>query len=186
MTKSILAALALTVAGFAWADDAIQPEGRLDIDGTNSGINLAIGDVIASGDVNNASWMDAEKNKQYIAGSFDIAPDWKQAGYTFTPDKDGTVMICLRSRWTDDKPPVWSLIDDVKVEGAQLVNGDFEKGSDGWDLQEKDDKTKSEIVANGRNGSKAVKVAHDAPACQSIDVKAKTPVKITFWFKAAQ
>ena len=186
MTKSLVTALALSIAGFVWADDAIQPEGRLDIDGTNDGINLVIGEITGGGDVNNASWMDEAKNKQYIAGSFEIGSDWKQAGYSFTPDKDGKVIINLRSRWTDDKPPVWSFIDDVKAEGANIVNGDFEKGSEGWELGQKDDSTKSEIVDKGRNGGKAVKVAHDAPAAQEIDVKAKQPVKITFWYKAAQ
>jgi len=187
MTKSLVAALALSLASVVWADEAIQPEGRLDVDGTNDGINLVVGEIVGGGEVNNASWMDDAKNKQYIAGSFEIGSDWKQAGYAFTPEKDGKVVIFLRSRWTDDKPPVWSFIDDVKAEGAAVANGDFEKGSDSWELGQKDDSAKSEIVdGKGRNGGKAVKVAHDAPAYQEIDVKAKTPVKITFWYKAAQ
>ncbi len=185
MTKSLLAAIALSVAGFAMAQD-MQPTGRLDIDGTAEGVAVTAGEIIGSGDVTNASWMDDAKNRQFLVGSFGASSEWTQGGYVFTPDKDGRVTICLRSTWTDDKPPVWSFIDDVKVEGAQIVNGDFEKGAEGWDLQQKDDSAKSEIVSKGRNGSKAVKVAHDASAYQSIEVKGGKPVKITFWFKAAE
>jgi len=67
------------------------------------------------------------------ATSADLKGDWQDFVFDFTPKADGEVLIELRGRPQTSAVdathyiPVWNYWDDVRVEGAQLVNGGFEE-----------------------------------------------------------
>ncbi len=180
--KGLCAAIIMGVAACASALTA--GESRVDVSGMKEGILLTPGEASSNGKCYNANWMDEEKNKQYIVSSFPAGAEWAQGSCSFTPDKDGKVTIYLRGPWNKEKLAVWTLFDSVSVEGATLANGGFDAEADGWQLWGKDD-CKAQLIDNGKSG-KGVKVAHDASAVQTLDVKAGKPVKISFWFKSAE
>lgn len=184
--KKMCVLILLVTAFFAMAD-APKSEGRFDVDGTKEGIVITLGKISDGGWSGKASWMDAVKNEQYIMANFNADSAWKKGAFSFTPDKDGNVDIILRSRWVEDGETIpWVLIDDITlVDGAVMVNGNFEKGSSGWTLSG-GDSNKASIVKKGHSNGHAVRVAHDSPARQTIKVRKGKTVKIIYWFKAAE
>ncbi|HCE43414.1 MAG TPA: hypothetical protein DET40_07685 [Lentisphaeria bacterium] len=182
--KKLYISIVLAMAVCVLAEEP-KSEGRFDVDGTKDGITLKADEISEGGWSGGASWMDAEKNKQYVMANFHAGSDWKKGTFTFTPSKDGNVNVVLRSRWVENGGTIlWVLIDDIKLEGADIVNGDFEKDSSAWTLNGEGN-NKASIVDKGHSGN-AVRVAHDSPAMQTIKVKANKPVKVTYWFKATE
>ena len=158
-----------------------QPEGRLDIDGTAGGIHLAKGAVEPDGWVINAPWLKENRN-QYLIGQYPSFPEWRRAGYSFTPDRDGQVSLVLRGAFDKEVQP-WTLIDDIEVDGCPLENGSFESGPSGWHF-DSGMVTGATIVEGGHTGAKALRVSHDGKAFRSIEVKAGKTVSITYWHRA--
>ncbi|HOK03810.1 MAG TPA: carbohydrate binding domain-containing protein [Victivallales bacterium] len=164
---------------------------RIDVSGTKEGIKITVGAVSEKGSSYNASWMDAEKNSQYILMQLPVNNEWQQGKFSFTPDKDGKVVIGLMGEWKPKDPqnpqeliPVWILYDDIVVENAELKNGGFDGGTENWWLNETEG---AQYVADdGHTGKGAVKVWHNAQAFQEIEVKAGKEVTITFWAKIAK
>ncbi len=189
MKKLMRAAMALLAcAGLQAAD--MYYKGRVDVDATKDAIVLKKGAVSQGGYQANASWLkDKGTDTQYLVNEF--APskgDWLNASLSFTPEKDGKVTIQFKGGWCpgDDKKPMpaWVVIDDIKVDGATLVNAEFEEDAKGWSLWGNDKDGKASIVG-GKSG-KGIKVWHNAAATQTVDVKAGQEVKISFWYKKAE
>jgi len=169
-----------------YADNA-----RIDVSGTKEGIKITVGTVSEKGSSYNASWMDEDKNSQYILMQLPISDEWQQGKFSFTPNKDGKVTIGLMGEWKPKDPqnpqeliPVWILYDDIVVENADLKNGSFDGGTDGWWLNEGEGA--QYIADDGHTKKGAVKVWHNAQAFQEIDVKAGKEVTVTFWAKTAK
>jgi len=185
LKRSILILSIAAVAALlntAIADNA-TPEGRLDVDGTADGISLTKGAVEPDGWVIGATWL-KDKNDQYLVGQFPSFPEWRKAGYTFTPSKDGKVNLYFRGCFAQASQP-WTLIDDIEIDGQPIENGSFEGGDNGWHLDSAGKDTAT-IVDGGHSGAKALKVTHDCKAIRPIDVKANRAVKVTYWHKAAR
>jgi hypothetical protein len=176
----VLIATAVTLLSAAGAADF---QGRLDISGINEGINLTPG-LADGGGIANADWLGAPKAKQMVIAQLAATKEWKKGSCTFTPDKDGTLVLALKGAWDKDGKVTWTLFDDIKAEGTEIINGSFENGTAGWRLDGKDQKPS--ISTDAKEGSKSMKVAHDYSAVQMIKVKANKPVTISFSFKAAE
>ena len=158
-------------------------QARVDIDGTNSRINLTLDEAIQGGWGANASWFDDYvKNQEYVLVIFNTTNNWTQSSFSFLPAKDGNVGLILRSRWIPDKTKEeeeWTLFDNIIVEGAEIKNGNFEEDNSSWSLN-----GNSEIVKEGKQNNKCIKVSHDSSAIQNMTVSKDKKVKITFWHKA--
>jgi len=67
------------------------------------------------------------------AKSAELDTDWREFSFTFTPKGDGQVRLELRGRPLHSAVkegayvPVWTYWDDLRAEGAELRNGDFEE-----------------------------------------------------------
>ncbi|HOK05219.1 MAG TPA: hypothetical protein P5270_02085 [Victivallales bacterium] len=160
-------------------------QARIDIDGTNNTINLTLDANLQGGWGTNASWFDDDaKNKEYVLVIFQTTDNWSQSSFSFLPTKDGEVSLILRSRWIPDKTKEeeeWTLFDNIVVEGAEIKNGNFEEGNSSWNLN-----GNSEIVTEGKQNNKCVKVSHDSPAIQNMTVNKDKKVKITFQHKISK
>ena len=71
--------------------------------------------------------------RRLSAKSGELGVDWQPFTFRFTPKADGRARIELRGRPLrstlneNDFIPVWTYWDNLRIEGAKLVNGDFEE-----------------------------------------------------------
>lgn len=112
-------------------------QGRIDIDSRRRPLPLKAGPGCEV-----AAW--AKPVGCYISATVDNVPAdrWTEMTFSFTPEDDGVVVLKLmgagfRVPGSDTFIPVWGYMDDLRVEGATLVNGDLEapgrKGTpNGW------------------------------------------------------
>ena len=124
---------------------------------------------------------------------------WTPCRFEFTPQEDAVVNFELMGTQTPTgTPPVWTYYDDFRVDGAELVNGDFEAiGSDGktpgWNCVLDQRFT---VVAKGdagvlalpagaaASGSHVAKTSHDHRVVQSVSVKKGQKVTVSFQARA--
>ena len=120
------------------------------------------------------------------------ADKWQEYKMEFTPCAD--TIVSLELMGTQTRPPVadvWTYYDDFHVNGAELINGDFEEiGKDGkaagWNCP-KASGDKAGFVKLGKgaaSGSYAVITSHDKRANQRIKITKDRKVTITFKAKA--
>ncbi|MCY3019180.1 MAG: carbohydrate binding domain-containing protein [Planctomycetota bacterium] len=184
-----LVCVAVMLVGSAVRAEDEPRQARIDIDGTENGIDVQEVSQSEGGSTNNAEWLNDKKDQRRVYGFEASNTEWKKAEFTFKTNKDGTVRMCVMGPWFDQGggkiKTIWMLYDDISVDGATLKNGDFEGGMDGWSTYGEDNPAKvvTEPVHGGKN---AVKVWHNSPVQQDITVKANQPVKVTFWFKAVE
>lgn len=180
MFKSVLIAM-LALAGVM--TQAADTKARIDVDGMKQ-VKVAPGKKPAGGVCDNAGWIKDENQKKCTIFS-ESAPlktdEWVVYEVSFTPDKDGKVVMNLRGTFFKAKDaktnePIWVCFDDIEVIGADIVNGDFEKAGangkpEGWGLSDK-----KQYV--DKDGKKYVKVWHNQPASQTLAVKAGQEVTV--------
>jgi len=101
-------------------------QGRIDIDSRRKPVTMQAGEGC---DV--AAW--AKPLGCYVSATMDSLPTdrWREMTFSFTPQEDGVVTLKLmgagiRVPGSDRILPVWGYMDDLRVTGAKLVNGDFE------------------------------------------------------------
>ena len=132
------------------------------------------------------SWVtDPEKKARSIASEMQVNNEWSSYSLTFQAAQGTTVKLRIAGEFSKNSE-VWVYIDDVKVDGASISNGDFEDsspfgGAKGWFLQKYEGK-QGEILSQpdkAASGSNFAKVAYPMPAVQSFDVPGDTPVTIT-------
>lgn len=127
-------------SGFLWLAQfgdmaAIGPQrasqARIDIDGRQQPVTLEEGEGCAV-----ATW--AQPTGSYVTASRDglSTESWTEMTFTFTPRSDGEVTMKLMGAHepipgTDQSIPIWVYTDDVRVDGAELVNGGFEAPGEG-------------------------------------------------------
>ncbi|HBC87823.1 MAG TPA: hypothetical protein DCZ94_12785 [Lentisphaeria bacterium] len=183
LSSAVVAAITM------WGVSLFADAARVDLDATNDGVKITASKVPEGGTADNASWMDEAKNSQYIHTGIPATGEWKQSSFSFKADKDGKVTIKLMGEWkpkdpanTEDLEPVWILYDDVEVKGAELKNGGFDGGFEGWTTYGEP----THVADQGHKKPGAMKVWHNSPALQEITVKAGQEVTISFWFKTAK
>ena len=171
---------------------------RIDINSNNK-IELEAVCGPDGGHFNNIDWGDKEKQDFALFGETDnLSNDkWSTVSFKFLPLESGKVEIWLKGNYTksDGKKfndQNWVYFDDVKVEGATMINGDFEEEyfvnaepmPKGWGLNPKavfvKDKSKS---AQGNN---CVKVWHNCMCTQVINVEKGKEVTITVTVKGGE
>src|SRR3989339_794109 len=120
--KRLFVMALMAFANCVWAQ-AFFDTGRIDVNGAKEDINLTKGDCSANGKCANAHWLDSEeKNKQCIYGYFQaVKGEWAQGGYSFTPDNDGTAQLIVMGHLDRNASPIWSYVDEIDVEGAEIV-----------------------------------------------------------------
>jgi len=185
--KGLLAASAIALTQLLLSSLAVSQEvqGRVAVYGGKDGVSMTP-DCAGGGSIMNADWdKDPVRAKQYVTAIFHAEQEWKRGSMTFTPDKDGVVSVSFMGAWNKDGTQTWTLIDDIKVSGAEIKNGSFEDGLANWTLQERDGK-KASLSDVSKSGAKSLKASHDCSASQNVSVKGGQPVTIGFWYKSAE
>jgi hypothetical protein len=100
--------------------------GRIDLDSRKNPVVMVAGKGCSV-----ATW--AKPAGCYLTASTQrlTSPGWQEMTFEFTPQEDGVVTMKLmgsgvRRPDSGDFIPVWTYADDMRVEGAELVNGGFE------------------------------------------------------------
>jgi len=124
---------------------------------------------------------------------------WKACHFEFMPLEDATVSLELMGTQTrPGNPTAWTYYDAFEVEGAELVNGDFEEGGEqsripGWECVFDH---RGEAVARGEagvvlldsgaaSGRRAARTSHDHRVNQSIRITKGQKVTVRFQARAA-
>jgi len=121
------------------------------------------------------------------------ADQWNTASIKFKASKDTDVRLRLSARFTqaDD---MWVLIDNVKVEGAEIQNPDFEGGSGataptGWKFLKKEGGSNNAEritdASKAASGESFVKVSHGCPVVQVIHVPQDKEITVSFSGRSA-
>lgn len=115
---------------------------------------------------------------------------WSTFQYGFTAENTGKVTVSFGAQWTKDpEKREWVYIDSIKLNGELIPNGDFAKTykkGEKWLLEVFWIHPKAEIVEGaGLEGSKAIRVNHDARISQVFDVEAGKTYTFTVTVKAA-
>ncbi len=178
-------------AGFLWlaqfgdlaADGSGQPsQARIDLDSRQAPVLMTAGEGCAVQD-----W--AQPVGCYLSATRDgLPPDrWQELTFRFTPRTDGEVILKLmgagvRVPGSDEFLTVWTYTDNLRVEGAELVNGDFELGDKqgvpaGW----RKDIGQGMLVHDAKlaaSGECLVKTAHNQRFAQVLRVTAGREVVV--------
>ncbi|CAN5386462.1 hypothetical protein BH09VER1_BH09VER1_07540 [soil metagenome] len=133
-----------------------------------------------------SQWVkDPEKAKRTVAVIQPLTADgWTTFSITFKATEATSVKLRISGDF-NKAGETWALFDNVKAEGAEIVNGDFETSAQGvpsgWMLQKTEGK-QGELLTDGKaaaSGEKYIKVSHTYPAVQMIQVPANQEVTIT-------
>lgn len=157
-------------------------QARVDIFGYSSKIALKPGSG-STAYVRNPPWIkNRTKAGQMIVATISADREWRKCTISFTPAKSGRVNMFLKGLHTTD---TWTIFDDIKVNGASIINGDFENGTKAWWFK-KNNKIGATLTDDAKNGSSALKVSHSNFALQSFKVVAGKLVTVSYWYKAAK
>ncbi len=118
------------------------------------------------------------------------ANQWSTGSIKFKVSADTDLRLRLSSNYTKTEEK-WVFIDNVKGEGVQVENPDFESaganGPNGWKFLQ-NGKGKAVLLQDDKaaaSGQGFVKVSHTAPVVQVIHVPKDTEVTLSFSAKAA-
>ena len=140
----------------------------------------------------NIKWGDEEKRKFKLTGeTIQLTTDkWITDAFIFMPENDGIVDITLKSNYLKDRDTgkmheTWVFYDEIVVEGAILVNGDFENIDSKGKMVNWFCKPEN-IVKDGAkpfSGKVMIKAWHNMKVFQFIKVTKGKPVTIIINFK---
>ncbi|MDX9978985.1 MAG: right-handed parallel beta-helix repeat-containing protein [Lentisphaeria bacterium] len=110
------------------------PVARIDVQGDRNAASLSMEPGPG------AEAPDWAKKWNRLVAAFGVVPcdRWQPCQFEFTPQADATVTLELMGTQTSGAAPlVWTYYDNFRIEGAELVNGDFEETGDnhhipGW------------------------------------------------------
>jgi len=154
---------------------AVDPRGRIDICGEKNTL-IAPGISPEGGSLSNPNGQIV-----YSQGNALIDEKWENYKFSFIPQTDGAVYILLKAIYfvkegEEKSTSIWVRWDDVNVDGASLVNGDFEKADINGKLEGWNTNPHNYI---DEEGNKCVRVCHDSYAVQRIAVTKGREVTIT-------
>ncbi len=162
-------------------------QARIDVESRTEGLTL---EPRAGCQV--ATW--AKPPGHRLTGDTDTLPadSWREFEYSFVPAADGTVDVQLMaqghlSATGGDYVPLWVYFDDVRVEGAEIVNGGFEQRQAGVPAGWANSDNGGWLIVDAESahsGECSVKVWHNGRWRQSLDVTAGTPVTIRAMVRA--
>lgn len=114
-----------------------------------------------------------------------LTDQWTDFTFTFTPNRSGKVWLRIGGRWfKDPEERHWLLINQVKLNGKLLPNGDFKKYREkkpevyrpnNWILHNRADY----YLDAGENKTPACLINHDSPITTSFQVRAGEPNTVT-------
>ena len=185
----------LAVALFATAVSCMaqQPQIRIDVNGLAGKIALAPVKSEQGFVVDNPGWMKENKECYLTVFGGKVDRNWTACEFSFTPDKDGKVILNLMGPWFKEKDakensPVWVAYDNLTVTGAEIKNTDFENiDNDGkfgdWNSNPENVLKDQSDAQSGKN---YVKVWHNKRIWQTLEVKKGQTVTIKFFIKAVE
>ena len=112
---------------------------------------------------------------------------WQELRFSFVPRVAGEVsLVLLGGSYTDPltktRQPVWVYVDDIRVEGAKLLNGDFEKRQRNGSAAAWQTHVKPGVAIRdpklAASGEWLVKVAHDRRFAQKLRLTAGQTVTV--------
>src|SRR5688572_11402576 len=149
------------------------------IDLTSQTVNLTNGQVIAgAAQLKRGDWLAPAMQPRSYSADFTINHfGWHEVGLRFVPTANGTVDCNLMGPWAATangrvykQEVLW---DSVQVTGAELKNGSFENGNEGWRAAVIDRASPAVPAANGQHYGRAW---HNDPLRARLEVTAGTPV----------
>lgn len=149
---------------------------------TANGLVFKGGSAGVSGE--KAAWLkDKAETRLLIWG--EAPSEWQEKSFQFMPKADGVISLQLLANPAGKMRP-FVAYDNLRVEGAQLVNGGFEQYQPpcpaGWWNMGKDSKIVGENAPEGKNYAE---VSHDDRYVQEIRCKGGQLVKVTFLVRNA-
>ena len=137
-----------------------------------------------------ASWYGPDKHYVLTVNMKDaLTSDWTDHSFTFTPNRSGKLWLRIGGRWSKDpEERNWLLVNQVKLNGKLLPNGDFKKYREkkpdvyrpnNWILHNRADY----YLDVGENKTPACLVNHDSPITTSFQVRAGEPNTVTIRVK---
>lgn len=117
-----------------------------------------------------------------------LTAEWKKFTISFVPEQNGWTFMSIHTPGARDAliiKPVW--VDDIRVTGGKIQNGDFEIVKDGKPLAWKMGKDAKLITGKAVDGEHCIQVFHGSGiASQHIKVTANERVSITFMTRLAE
>lgn len=154
----------------------------IDAKGFNS--NLVPGKITPGNRFEHANFLkkqNKEKQLLYIFAPLKGDNQWRTCEFSFKAEKDGAATFSI---YVHQGKAV--ICDNITVTGTTLVNGNFEKGGEGWKLIDfkRNDGPPEILEDEGVKNSKAVKIFSDKQTVrQTIKLKAGQEVKVKFTYK---
>lgn len=182
--KKILASL--LVLGAIGAFAAAPVRAVVDVDGRST--KCQVGDPVGNDkvDFKTPAWVtgDAAASYMLLMGKKNLGETFEEFEVTFTPKQDGEVNLSFRGNQAPEGKTYFVAYDDIKIDGAELVNGSFEEVENGkakgWYAPDGALVTGSDKAPDGKNYMIG---AQKKGFGQKIKVTAGKPV--TLKFKAA-
>ena len=183
--------LSLTAAACLSANAAGQLSGQVQLQ-----INGSIADPVAlqpgeGGDLNvyNPGWAPEQERPQILAvAGKDLSDQWTRYTFSFTPQSSGRVRLVLSGARPPSGTPATdaaaTVYDNLRAEGAEIDNGDFERSDDHGEYTAWSARQRS-VRQTTPTGDAAV-VMFGNELTQEIDVAAGRRVTITFDARAAE
>ena len=151
------------------------------IDLTSQTVNLTNGQVIAgTAQLKRGDWLAPAMQPRSYSADFTINHfGWHEVGLRFVPIANGTVDCNFMGPWAATangrvykQEVLW---DAVQVSGAELKNGSFENGNEGWRAATIDRASAAVPAAHGQHYGRAW---HNEPLRARLEVTAGTPVVV--------
>lgn len=180
--KRVLASLLVLGAVGVYA--AAPVKAVLDVDGRST--KCKIGDPVAGSDkvtFNTPPWVKGEQAELYLLmmSKPNLTGEFQDFSVTFTPKDDGQVILSFRGSQAPEGKTYYVAYDDIKIDGADVVNGSFEEVENGkakgWNAPADSLVTGSDKAPEGKNYMLG---AQKKPVGQRIKVTAGKPVTIKF------
>jgi endoglucanase len=182
------------VLGQAANPPKMATKARLDLTAGPAVGQLTAGQLVrGDGEVGRMTWLPAAKRPRGYTAQVAINHlGWTEAAVRFTPAKSGTVQLTLMGPWEEAsrgtlyrEEVLW---DDLKVEGAALPNGSFEKLAGGKPVDWRDNG--GAVLSASRavpavDGSRYARTWHNGTLSTALHVTGGMPVTLHFWARAA-
>ena len=140
-------------------------------------------------------WIEDKAGLKYTSTAWTdkLGEDWQEVSYTIIPSKNGNININMMGQWAKTADARgWVLIDNVKVNGELVKNGDFKQT---WKSKEGKvypahfwlNRKAQYIPDGGKDGSAAILVNHDNSGHYTLkNAEAGKAYTIQFTVKAAE
>lgn len=200
MLRRIAVVLCVCALGAAALAQDYKPAARIDLYGQAEQGTLELVEKSDNISASRCKWLPKEEdvNRSWYMNISKIDDQWQEISFTLKPTADMSVRVSVRGAYykTEDgkHPHVPTWYDGIEVEGAELINGDFEDdaktdaGVTGWTTRPNEGESAQILTdaSKAKSGSKFLQATCYRQANQVIDLKAGQPVKFTLWARATE